>query len=267
MDTQDIRMSDHHRDVVNRCVAVCQADPRVVAAFLGGSYAKGTADAYSDLDLYVIVADADYETFFAGRQAFVTQLGEPVFLENYDVLRLVLFMFADGTEGELGIGRESDFLNIHGGPYRVLLDKKGVLAGVVFPGYEPPHADQIETLRRLIIWFWRDLSHFITALARGQWWWARGQLDELRRQCIDLARLRHDFTAPAAGYEKLDNMLPPEQLSPLQDTFCPMDRDSMLKAIRVIIAYYQEVVPPLVAQHGIPYPHELERVMLGRLEH
>jgi predicted nucleotidyltransferase len=30
----------------------------VAAAFLGGSYARGTADAYSDLDLGLIITDA-----------------------------------------------------------------------------------------------------------------------------------------------------------------------------------------------------------------
>jgi predicted nucleotidyltransferase len=38
---------------------------RVVAAFLGGSRVAGTVDEYSDLDLYLIVRDEDYDAFFA----------------------------------------------------------------------------------------------------------------------------------------------------------------------------------------------------------
>ena len=70
----------------------------------------------------------------------------------------------------MAFGRASQFTDMHVGPYRVLLDKNGILAGAVFAGYEPTQAEQIERLRRLIYWFWHDLSHFITAMARGQLW-------------------------------------------------------------------------------------------------
>src|SRR5712692_1711009 len=129
MDAQGIQQPQNHQAVMNRFVAACQADERVVAAFLGGSYARGAVDAYSDLDLYLITTDEGYDDFFAGREAFFQLLGEPLFLEdNHDYgFDLVLFIFADGTEGELGLGRESRFTHIHGGPYRVLLDKKAIL--------------------------------------------------------------------------------------------------------------------------------------------
>jgi predicted nucleotidyltransferase len=165
-----------------------------VAAFLGGSYAKGTADAYSDLDLCLITTDAAYEDFFASREAFLRQLGEPVFLEDFGLPNIVFFIFPDDTEGELWFGSESHLDHIHRGSYRVLLDKKRMLAGAVFPEHEPRQAQQIETLRRQVAWFWHDLSHFTTAIGRGQLWWAHGQLDALRLYCINLARLRQNFS-------------------------------------------------------------------------
>src|SRR5437763_1869536 len=78
MDAQGLQLPHHHQVVLDRFVAACQADERVVAAFLGGSYASGTADAYSDLDLGLITTDAAYDEFVAGREAFIRRLGEPV---------------------------------------------------------------------------------------------------------------------------------------------------------------------------------------------
>jgi len=176
MASDTIQLPRHHQRVLDHFVAACQADRRVVAAFLGGSYATGAADAHSDLDLGLIAADAAYEDFLAGRAAFVRQLGEPLLLEDFERPNAVFFILADGAEAELAIGRESEFADIHGGPYRVLLDKKGIIEGVVFPWAEPDPAEQTEALRRLIYWFWHDLSHFITAMAREQLWWAHGQL-------------------------------------------------------------------------------------------
>src|SRR5262249_5596381 len=40
----------NYQAVMNRFVAACQADERVVAATLYGSYARDEADAYSNLD-------------------------------------------------------------------------------------------------------------------------------------------------------------------------------------------------------------------------
>jgi len=269
MDAQGIHQPQNHQVVMNRFVAACQADERVVAAFLAGSYARGTTDEYSDLDFYLITTDEAYDDFFAEREAFLRLLGEPVFLEDfhgYD-FDMVIFIFADGTAGELALGRQSHFHHIHGGPYRVLLDKKRILAGAVFPWHEPGQAEQIERSRSLIYWFWHDLSHhFITSMARGQVWSAYGALEELRLTCVNLARLQQNFQAEAEGYEKVEQAISVEQLSPLQATFCPLEQGAMLQAALVIVRFYQDLAPLLAETHGIPYPADLDRVIYGRLE-
>jgi Streptomycin adenylyltransferase len=269
MDSQELELPQNHQAFINRFVAACQADARVVAAFLGGSYAQGTADAYSDLDLCLITTDAAYEDFFARREDFLRLLGAPVFLEDFGLPNIAFFIFPDGTEGELWFGGENHLDHIHSGPYRILLDKKGILEGAVFPESEPDQAEQIETLRRLVAWFWHDLSHFTTAIGRGQLWWAHGQLEALRGYCVNLARLRQNFSdadVGAEGYFKVEQALPGAQLSPLHATYCPLEQEAMLQAALVIVGFYQELALPLARTHGIPYPADLERVMFGRLE-
>src|SRR5262245_29654251 len=141
--------SHSHQVVMNRFVAACQADERVVAATLYGSYARDTADAYSDLDLGLITTDTAYEDFVAGREAFIRLLGEPLLLDDFDLPNLVFCIFLDGVEVEPSLGHESQFDPNHGGPYRVLLDKKNLRAGAVFPPHQPAPAEQSATLRRL----------------------------------------------------------------------------------------------------------------------
>ncbi len=269
MDVQELQMPHHHQIITNRFVAACQVDERVVAAFIGGSYARGTTDIYSDLDFGLIITDKAYDDFLAGREAFIRLLDEPVFLEDYygDGADFVFSIFSDGTEVELALGRESHFNHIYVGPYRVLLDKKGILAGVVFSWQEPTQAEQIETLRRLINWFWHELSHhFITPMARGQLWSAYGALEDMRLTCVNMARLRQNFSAKAEGYEKVEQTLSVEQLAPLQASICLMERDAMLQAALTIVRFYQELAHSLAQAHGIPYPADLARVMCDRLE-
>ena len=150
----------------------------------------------------------------------------------------------------------------------MLLDKQGMLASAVFPEREPTQAQQLETLRRQVTWFWHDLSHFITAIRRGQLVWAHGQLEALRLYGSNLARLRQNFLdgeVGAEGYFKLEQALPVAQLAPLAATYCPLDRDAMLQAARVIIRFYQEQAQFLTQTHGVAYPAALERVILERL--
>ena len=266
MNAHAISLPDHYQAVIDRFVAACQADERIIAAFLSGSYAQGTADVYSDLDLGLITSDAAYEVMLAERAAFIRLLGEPVFLENFNFLASIFFIFPDGVEGELAVGCASQLQHLHGGPHHALLDKTGVLANAVFPWDEVDHTEQVETLRRLVYSFWHDLSHFITAIGRGQLWWAYGQLEELRRMCINLARLRQNFSASADGYEKVERAIPAEHLSPLETTYCPLERSAMLQSAHIIVRFYRELARPLAQTHGIAYPADLDRIMSGRLE-
>ena len=108
--------TESQRTALNRFVTASQADARIVAAFQGGSPVAGKDDEYSDLDLYLIVGDKDYETYFAERRAFLGRLGEPVFFEDFSEcgFDMVVFVFSDGMEGELALGRASGFDHIHG---------------------------------------------------------------------------------------------------------------------------------------------------------
>jgi predicted nucleotidyltransferase len=269
VDEHELPLSERHRTIVDRFVAACRADERVIGAFLGGSYARGAADAYSDLDLYVITGDDAYIDFCAERAAFVRQLGEPVFLEDFDEygFALLLFMFSDGTEGELALGRAGGFQHIHVGPHVVLLDKTGILAGTTFPEQHPLPAQQVERLRSLVNWFWHDVSHhFLTPLARGQLWTAVGALEDLRRTCVDLARLAADFTTAAQGYEQVERAVAADHLVALAATFCPPERGALLRAAHAIVGFYREVAPALAQTHSITYPAALEGVICARLD-
>lgn len=263
-----MRLPPHHQTVVDRFVAACRADDGIVAALLIGSYAKGKADAYSDLDLYLITTDAAYESLFAERRAFLQRLGELVFLEGFDLPDTAFYVFADGTEGELYFGRASQVRQILNGPYQVLLDKAGLFVDPVTPHPPPPPANQAEVLRRQLYGFWHELSHFITALGRGQLWWAFGQLEALRGICVNLARLDHNFGEAEVGdepYYKVENALPVERIAGLRAALGPMEREAMLRSAFVTLHFYQTVAHELTRAHRLDYPDALEQVMVERL--
>ena len=254
----DVVVSEVNRAAINRFVRACQGDVRVVAAFLGGSHVAGTDDEYSDLDLYLIVGDEDYDAFFAERRAFLSLLDEPVFFEDFSGFGfdMVVFIFSGGVERELALGRTSGFDHIHGGSFEVLVDKEGILEGQVFPSHEPTEVEQRRTLRWLLYWFWRDLSELSRALARSRLWTAYGLLEGLRLKCVNLARLKHDFSSAwVVGYEKLEQAADEQDLEALRATFSPLERGAMLEAVGHLVGF----------QQGIAYPADLAAVVTEKL--
>ncbi len=267
MDMQSIHFQSNHKAVVDRFTAACQADRRVVASALGGSYARGTTDEHSDIDFGLVTTDEDHDEFRETIDEFARLLGEPAFLENFDNPMFAFIILPDGTEIEISLGRESQFDQIQYGPYVTLVDKKGILDGVVFTGRQPSQAEQVETLRRQVYWFWHDLSHFTKAMGRGQLLWAGGQLEVLRQICVNLARMSQDFSAKAIAYEKVDEALSEQQLLSFQPTFSTMEEGELLRAGLATIQLYRNLAVPLAEEHGIVYPDSLDRAMSGRLEH
>src|SRR3990172_12061263 len=118
-------MIDHiellHR-LVKKFANLCEAEERILAAFLGGSLAAGTADEWSDLDLYIVVEAAQYESFFKARRQFLGQWAPAVFLEDFNEFGfdMLIFFLENGVQGELGMAEDRQFAHIHGGPTRVL---------------------------------------------------------------------------------------------------------------------------------------------------
>ncbi|HEX8597790.1 MAG TPA: nucleotidyltransferase domain-containing protein [Chloroflexia bacterium] len=69
-------------DLIERVSSILHSDERVVAAWLGGSLGSGNADAYSDVDLWVVVRDADIDVVRESRRQFVEVLGRPVLISE-----------------------------------------------------------------------------------------------------------------------------------------------------------------------------------------
>lgn len=259
-------------DGVKRAVAgfrrAVASDGRVIAAFIGGSFAEGTWDEHSDLDLYLIADDAAYDQVFAGRRSFVEAMGPVVLAEDFDGFGfdMVVFMLADGVEGELGLAPASAYAHIHGGDYRVLHDPGNVLEGAEFPRQHPTAAQRKRSLHRTVAWFWRQLSLFATATARGRVWSAHGYLDAARREALDLVwwiDLPHSWPG---GYEKLETHAGVERAVPIAATCVGLTPDDQVKAADRLADFVALHGRSALAASGYDYPVSLETTVRGKLD-
>jgi predicted nucleotidyltransferase len=179
------------RAAITRFRASCAGDDAVVAAFLGGSHASGSSDEVSDLDLYVVVREDASSEFFARREEFMRSWSDPLVLEDvvdfeglgFDML---VFILRDGVWGELALAHTGNVMQTHGGPYEVLVDKVGLLAGVVFPLYVPSRDERRAQMERAFGWFWIDLLNLNKLLVRERRVSAAEYLAKLRAHCLSL---------------------------------------------------------------------------------
>lgn len=252
---------------VDAFATAAESDSRVVASFIGGSYADGTWDAHSDLDLYVIVEDDEYESFFHDRRHLLESMGQLVLAEDFGGFGfdLIVFMLANGVEGELGLGRRSGFTHIHGGAIRTLFDRYDILAGVEFDLSRPDRAQRARSIQRTVAWFWRQMSLFATAATRGLPWTSYGYLQQARSEALDLVWWMDAPDAWPGGFEKLERLPGTTRASPLQAAFPGLDLEEQLDA--------SEVLAGFVAREGrnahegldTPYPDRLEETVRTKL--
>ena len=256
-----------HEQLIVRFSDACSYDHRIVAAFVGGSIARGDADQYSDVDLCVVTQDEAVDDVFADRAAIVAQFGTPLFLEEWgDEAPEIFVILADGTDVEVFFVAESRIKEMQVGPILPLLDRIGLLTNLELPIRAPLSKDLAVELRRVLAWFWHDVSHLIKALGRGQLWWAAGEVEALRGYCLNLVRIEQGVEAGDEPYFKIDAETSTMALDPVRTTFAPLEPEALARAGSELVAFFGVRGRPLADAYGLDYPSELERVMSRRLE-
>jgi hypothetical protein len=242
-------------DALLRFRDACQRDPSVVAAFLGGSIVAHTDDEVSDVDLYAVTQQPEYDQFFSRRHAFMCTWARPSLVVDtlnfeglgFDMLHFVL---DDGVYGELALGHTDNFRVMHGGVYEVLVDKIGLLSGLTFSRHVPTHSDRRNQAERGLNWFWLDYLQFRKQLYRGHSVAAANVLCRLRAHCASLLAL--------ADAEKLSL-----EVAAMNDRLgTSLEATDPARAATALARVHQEVGPPVAAHFGLDYPSEAAELLL-----
>ncbi|MEO6579317.1 MAG: nucleotidyltransferase domain-containing protein [Candidatus Limnocylindria bacterium] len=250
--------------LIGRFVEATREDRRIAAALVYGSHAAGTADEHSDLDLGLVPAVGFEDALVADARRIVEAIGTPLIVAVFDDPRNLHVTLESGADLELIIHRAEELDT--GSSYRVLFDRDGVVEGATWDRVATgaPEVEAADVARRLEV-FWHDVGHLGTALARGERWWAYGQLDEVRRLCIGLLRIEAGLAPEDEAYWKLDGDLSAHRLTELEGTVVAPEIGPMRDAAVALLELYRSVGRSLADRYGVPYPDALDRVMTDRL--
>ena len=189
------------------------ADPRIAAGWLGGSYGRGDADRYSDLDVHLLLA-ADSGSFRDQSEGWLHALRPLVLYKLLFDGRMINALTADGVRLDLWLYDEAppvDRVKV-----RVLFDRDGLLQNP--PPVNAPAGDDDKTravLRGQIEEFWRCIALLPTVIGRAEWLVAWRGLAVEYDLVLDIL-LRGNRIVREAGAKKLNQYLPPAQRGQLE---------------------------------------------------
>jgi predicted nucleotidyltransferase len=230
--------------LLRRLTELLEADPRVGAAWLFGSLARGDADDLSDIDLWVVVSDEHIAEVVAARREYVSQLGEPLLIEeapqNAPVSGAYLLVLYPGEAGPQQVDWYWQPRSDARVPQkvRVLFNRAGVQTET--PNEPYSERERTEAATAQVVFFWAMCNITAKKIARRQPWAAIEMLSMIG-QVLDEVRwmVGKASAQPSHGYE--GTQPPPVQ---------PGEQLVLLRAM----AREMSALMPLVAAPGMPMP-------------
>ena len=252
-----------------RLEAACRAameDPDVVGMALGGSFAQGRPDEYSDLDLKIVVEDESFDRALGRRRELAEACGHVVAAftgGHVGEERMLITLYDDLLHVDFLVVGLSDLAEQnHGRTVHVLWERDGRLSQVL-PG-EPAHdpAADLEWMEaRMWTWVWYTHSKIL----RGELYEAIDALNVVRGWVL------FRLTALRAGEPTRGARFAEERIGDRADEFArtvagPRDREPLLEGLRASVRLYLEMADPLLERHDLEKAHEARAVVLEALE-
>jgi hypothetical protein len=252
-------------ELLARLVPALRADERIRAAWLVGSFALGTADAFSDLDVHCLVA--------AGTDLPDTW---PDLLRR--VTPLVLAKPFPGNAVAGGVALTPEWLHLdlalHPEPYdvtavtgmRPLFDRTGLLPAGPVPLAATDGAPHLPA--DVVQWFFYLLGTFVVVVGRNEPAWAMNGVITLRDDALVPLMMAERGVRKVGGNKRLEPFLSPEQRAVLRGI--PPLAPAIDAVVAAECAIARDFIPrgrALAARLGTPWPDDLERATVRWFEH
>jgi hypothetical protein len=179
--------------VLSRIIALIEADERVVAAWLTGSFGRGEDDAWSDVDLHLAIDDAHFDAWWSDREARYRRIAPPLLIQRekpsnaQEGGRFQLVWFPGPVEVDWNVGPAS--LATRPPTSTMLLERIAIPVVVPLP---MSAEDRRERLQQSVDRFWAMTPIAIKYAGRGATTKAVDQIDLLARTFTDVWWLLRD---------------------------------------------------------------------------
>jgi predicted nucleotidyltransferase len=247
------------RDPLAALVAACKDNPAILAAWVGGSLARDTADDWSDIDLHLLVHDL--EEFGSGIADWFSRAMPTVLADEFAAVPGgFLFVTPDWIHVDVIVHGDQDFSQGEF-PARVLLDPNARVRRI------PASAEQMigepyvpGNQIQLYLYF---MGVTVTVIHRAEWIALAQGAAGFRDSLLIPLMLAENGVRKTDGAKRLNRYLTAEQIAALQ-AIPPIgsEPEQLIMAHAAIAREYLARARRLVALLGEPWPAALERASL-----
>lgn len=239
------------------------ADPRIRAAWLAGSFGKGIADRWSDVDAHLLIAPDHSAEFRAGVRGWLETLRPFVLYRLMFGGQMVNAMTDEGMRLDVWL-HDGESAEVVEGQTRVLYAQEGVLTWKPHPGTELSQAEAAAELERAIPEFWRCVAILPVPLGRDE------KLIGAAGNFLILLLLTDVLSVQSGirkdrGVKAINGFLPPDlrRLAENATSLPALTHEELARFQLRLARIMQEHGPVICEQWSVDYPQTLEDAALG----
>jgi len=243
-------------------VDVLESDSRILAAWLLGSHARGTADRHSDVDLWLVV-EPEAKAAFVDEWPELSDRVAPSVLRQRVFGSTFLHITPDWQRWDVSIGVPDDVAGRTSSTVKPLFDRAGLNERLAPPG-RPAAPDPVK-INALTTEFLRVMGLLPVALGRREHVVGVSGAGLLRGLIVQLF-VEDVAVEDRGGAMHLNALLPPARLRQLVDLpAAEATHDSVLDAHMACARIFLPAARDLAAATDAQWPAELEDALRIRL--
>ena len=251
-----------HQGYLNSLQSKADSDTRVLAAWLEGSFAKDTADRYSDIDIHLLVAPENKEAFQQGLESWLSDIQPLVLFRETFPGQMITGITVAGLRIDVWVHSGITILRDRAS-VRVLHAAAGSIQFTDAQGDSEPK-DVASELERHFNEFWRLLAILPTVLGREEY------IAGLMGTTFVVMSLTEVLIIGGGkqrdrGVKNVNVFLPQELRKEIEAALSMqgVEKESLAKAHLRLAAMMQRRGPSIATQHGCNYPFALEKAVIG----
>ena len=251
-----------HQEYLNAFADKADSDGRILAVWLEGSLAKGTADRYSDIDIHLLVAEEDKEAFQAGLESWLSDVQSLVLFKDTFPGRMVTCITIAGLRLDVWL-HAGDTIFLERSKVRVLFDTEGCIQFKETCRDEEQN-DVSSALMQHFNEFWRVLSILPTVLGREECI-AGFMGTTFAVMSLTEVLIIGNGNQRDRGVKNINAFVRQTLREEIETalTMQSINRESIAKAHLRLTAIMQRHGPDIAKQHGVIYPLALEKAVLS----